>query len=337
MQTFQPSEILVAEAIDGVAAQQSVRRMARTLGFAREATDEIALVVAELASSIVKHAGRGAITFRPLQNGERAGIEVEAQDQGPGIADVQASIRDGYSTSGTLGCGLSTVNRLMDELEVSSAPGSGVHVVCRRWVGPANKTPTATLWDVGVVTRSKHSAPDNGDAFVIKQWNSELLVAVIDGLGHGEQAQKAALVAQQYVQDHYDQPLDQVFAGTSRACRATRGVVMALASFPSRTQLTLASLGNVEARAHCGRELISFHVQRGIVGTQSAPVSVQQFAWSPRAVLVLHTDGVRTQWQWDDFPGFEKEPAQMLASKFMRRLADDNDDATVLVVKNEMP
>jgi len=221
----------------------------------------------------------------------------------------------------------------MDQVDIQSRPGSGTHIACRRWIRENRSFEYEHLWDVGAYTRSRRLAAENGDAFVIKHWGSELLTGLIDGLGHGEEAQKAALAAQQYVQSHDSQPLDRVFAGAGRACKATRGVVMALARFKSPELLAFASLGNIEARAWTGAERLSFRAKRGILGAQETNVHVQELPWHPSWLLVLHSDGLRSRWQWDDFPGIEKEPAQNVASKLMRALATDTDDATVLAVK----
>jgi anti-sigma regulatory factor (Ser/Thr protein kinase) len=332
----QLTELLV-EPIDCAAAQQSVRGMALTLGFTDDASEELALVVAELASNLTKHGGRGGLAFRPLQIGGRTGIEVEAQDHGPRMWGIERTLADGFSASGLLDHGLGTVSRFMDEVDVSSAPGSRTQIVCRRWILPPHHTRIARVWDVGVVTRSRRSAVENGDAFVIKEWKGELLVGLIDGLGHGELAQNAALAAQQYVQTHYDQPLDKIFSGAGRACRATRRVVMALARFPSLTRMSFASVGNVEARASGGGARIPFAVHRGILGTAEIRVCVQDFQWQSEWMLVLHTDGLRTPWQWSDSPGLEQEPAQTVADRLMRKLVNDDDDATVLAVKSAKP
>jgi len=164
-----------------------------------------------------------------------------------------------------------------------------------------------------------------------------LLVGLIDGLGHGELAQRAALAAQQYVQTHYDQTLEKIFCGVGRACRATRGVVMTLARFASPDQLQLASIGNVEIRPWTASERIPLAVRRGILGTQESNVHVQTLKWNIEWVLVLHTDGLRTHWQWSDFPGIERESAHLVASKLMRKLATEQDDATILAVKRRSP
>src|SRR5438309_8015287 len=98
-------EFVIAEKADCVSAQQSARRMALAAGFPAEAAEEIVIAVAELSTNLIKHAGRGVLTLRPLA-GDRGGMEIEAEDHGPGILDVEKCFADGYSTTGSLGYGL---------------------------------------------------------------------------------------------------------------------------------------------------------------------------------------------------------------------------------------
>ncbi|HTU33741.1 MAG TPA: anti-sigma regulatory factor [Candidatus Acidoferrum sp.] len=333
-QIVKSQQFMVSDALASRAAQQCARRMALALGFTGTASEQVVLSVAELVSNLVKHAGTGTLTLLPLFDASRIGIEVETSDDGPGIADVEQSFADGYSTSGSLGYGLGTVNRLMDEVDVYSTPGAGTRIVCRRWVRDESiGLEAGHLWDVGVFTRPRGLAPDNGDAFVVKRSDSELLVGLIDGLGHGPLAQKAALAAQQYVLSHDAQPLDKIFFGVGRACKATRGVVMALARFTSSNALQFAALGNIEVRAWTGKQRLPFVFKRGFLGSIETTVHTQEFPWNSEWLLVMHSDGLRTHWQWSDFPGIETEPAQVAASRLMRALAEDNDDATVLAVR----
>ena len=333
----QPEEFRISDAVAGAAAQLCAQRMALALGFPEGASEELALAVAELASNLVKHAGSGTLRLRPLLGSSGTGLEVETADNGPGISDVEKSFADGYSTAGSLGYGLGTVNRLMDEVDIHSTPGSGTHLVCRRWIRESRDSERAQLWDVGVFTRPCRLSVENGDAFLIKHWNGELLTGLIDGLGHGEFAQRAAAAAQQYVQSHDTLPLDKIFWGAGRACRGTRGVVMALARFKSPAILQFASVGNIEVRVWCGAERAPFVLQRGFLGVEETNIHVQEFAWRPEWLLVLHSDGLRAHWQWSEFPGIQREPAQAVASKLMRALATDSDDATVLAVRGRTP
>src|SRR5580693_8361470 len=122
---------------DVVEAAGLARKMAVTMGFPAEHCAELHIVVSELATNLIRHASHGTITLSPLQEEERIGIQIESEDEGPGIADVEMAMTDGYSTADGLGIGLGTINRLMDDLEVSSGPLAGVRIVCRRWLRPA--------------------------------------------------------------------------------------------------------------------------------------------------------------------------------------------------------
>jgi len=265
-------------------------------------------------------------------------LEMVSHDSGPGIADVEQALADRFSTAGTRGTGLGAVNRLMDELDITSEHGRGTRVACRKWVRqhPSSIRPCPLAF--GVATRPRRHGEDNGDAFVVKQWAESALVGVIDGLGHGPFAHRAAQAARQYVESHFDLPLDQIFRGVGRACRATRGVVMALARFDwGQGRLAFASVGNIEARVFPGSELFPFAIRRGVIGLNAPNAMVTEHPWPPDHVLVLHSDGLRTHWTWKDFPGLAEQPAQALAQEFLRLLAKEEDDATVIVVRKVIP
>jgi anti-sigma regulatory factor (Ser/Thr protein kinase) len=340
LSSIAPLDFVVAELAASLPAQRCAQRMAVAIGFPDVASEEIALVVAELASNLIKHAKCGTVSIRPICEGDRIGIAIVACDEGPGISDPEQAFTDGFSTTGSLGYGLGTVNRLMDDVEIRSAKGLGTRVLCRRWIREQfeeSVSASPSRWDVSVFTRARGQAPENGDAFVVRQRNGHLLAGLIDGLGHGPLAQKAAIAAQHYVHAHDCQPLDKIFAGASRACRATRGVVMALARFPTRERIQFASIGNIEVRAWSGSERLPFTLKRGILGVQDTSARVQEFPWQTSWLLVLHTDGLRTHWQWADFPGIERQPAQVVAATLMRTLANHHDDATVMAIRDGRP
>src|SRR5256885_1372562 len=99
-------------------ATDAARECARLLGFQASDCEEIALVVSELASNAVKHAAGGSLELAPLQAAGRTGLRITCEDKGNGIEDAEKALTDGYSTAGSLGIGLGTVNRLMDDLEL---------------------------------------------------------------------------------------------------------------------------------------------------------------------------------------------------------------------------
>ncbi len=118
---------------DIVVARQQGRNLAGELGFSAVDATLVATAISELARNIVVYAKEGHITLRTIQAASRRGIEVVASDKGPGITDIRQALRDGFSTSGSLGLGLPGVRRLMDEFEVVSEPGQGTCVTVKKW------------------------------------------------------------------------------------------------------------------------------------------------------------------------------------------------------------
>lgn len=338
MQQHTPQVIQVVHASDVAVARRAAQALATAIGFAEQGSEEVALAVSELATNLVKHARGGSLTLTSLVDGERVGMQVTSQDRGPGIVDVEQALTDGFSTVGSLGYGLGAVNRIMDEFDITSRPGEGTHIVGRRWVRLTGLRALPHPLDCGAATKAHPLMTVNGDAFVLKQWSEGALVGVIDGLGHGQFAHRAAQAAWQYVESHFDQPLDMLFRGVGRACQATRGVVMALARFDVRpplavAQFTFASLGNIEARLCGSSQPANFMVRRGVIGLHAPRPVITEHHWEPGNVLILHSDGVATHWRWENFAHLARASATVIARQLLRTLARDNDDATVVVVK----
>jgi serine/threonine-protein kinase RsbT len=118
---------------DIVLARQKGRALAAELGFSSGDATLIATAISELARNIVSYARKGEIVLRMVNNVERRGLSIIASDKGPGIPDIRQALRDGFSTSGSLGMGLPGVRRLMDEFEITSQPGRGTIVAVKKW------------------------------------------------------------------------------------------------------------------------------------------------------------------------------------------------------------
>jgi serine/threonine-protein kinase RsbT len=109
-------------------------RYAQEAGFDEAPSRMIATAVSELVRNILKYAGSGQFRLRRVEGPGVRGVEVEVSDHGPGIADVDAAMRDHFSSSGTLGLGLPGVKRMMDEFSLESTPGEGTRVTARKWI-----------------------------------------------------------------------------------------------------------------------------------------------------------------------------------------------------------
>ena len=160
---------------------------------------------------------------------------METLDRGPGFSNIQRAPGDGWTTGHSLGYGMGAVNRFTDHLEINERDDPpGAHVLCRRRLRTAPSADVHIPLTFGAASRPKPGSSVNGDDFFIKTWGNEALAGVIDGLGHGQFAHRAANKALTYLRTHYDQPLEALFQGVGRECVATRGVVMALARFDAR-------------------------------------------------------------------------------------------------------
>ncbi|MGH9701353.1 MAG: anti-sigma regulatory factor [Candidatus Acidiferrales bacterium] len=118
---------------DIVVARQKGRALATELGFSAVDATFIATAISELARNILAYARKGEIALRAVQGTSRKGILITASDDGPGIPDIRQALRDGFSTSGSLGLGLPGVRRLMDDFEILSQPGKGTIVTVKKW------------------------------------------------------------------------------------------------------------------------------------------------------------------------------------------------------------
>ncbi len=118
---------------DLVTARAEGRALAQRLGFSRTDATLIATAISEVARNIVVHAGQGEVLLRGADEGHRCALVVVARDEGPGIPDVRAALRDGEGWGHGLGLGLPGARRLMDEFEVESVLDEGTTVTMIKW------------------------------------------------------------------------------------------------------------------------------------------------------------------------------------------------------------
>lgn len=123
----------ITNEVDVVLVRQKGRNLAAQFNFSAGDLALIATAISEIARNIIQYAGQGEVTLSAVAGPDRCGIVIIAQDEGPGIPDLQQAMQDGYSTGGGLGLGLPGAKRLMDEFEVRSAAGSGTTVIMKKW------------------------------------------------------------------------------------------------------------------------------------------------------------------------------------------------------------
>jgi serine/threonine-protein kinase RsbT len=118
----------VRDEIDITFAQSECIKMAQSIDFTPTDLAKISTLVQELATNILKYAGKGKMSFTQIEEKGKAGLLIEAIDRGPAIADIEKALTDRYSSGGTLGLGLPGVKRIADDLDIQSEPGKGTHI-----------------------------------------------------------------------------------------------------------------------------------------------------------------------------------------------------------------
>ncbi|MEH1898602.1 MAG: anti-sigma regulatory factor [Nostoc sp.] len=118
---------------DVVLVRQAVRQLGVEIGFGLVDQTKIVTAASELARNTLEYGGGGTVKLETLQEGRRRGLRLTFEDQGPGIADIELALKDGFTTGGGLGMGLGGAKRLANEFEIQSAVGEGTRITIVRW------------------------------------------------------------------------------------------------------------------------------------------------------------------------------------------------------------
>lgn len=120
---------------DVVRVRQAVRALAIRVGLSLVDQTKVVTAASELARNTIDYGGGGAVTMERVTNGPKSGVRLIFEDQGPGIPDIDLALKDGYTTGGGLGLGLSGAKRLSSDFSLDSKPGQGTRVTITRWKG----------------------------------------------------------------------------------------------------------------------------------------------------------------------------------------------------------
>jgi anti-sigma regulatory factor (Ser/Thr protein kinase) len=226
-----------------VRASQQGGALAAQLGFSATERTQVVTAISEVAGNLWLYAGRGSVELDAVDEPERVGITVIARDAGPGIADVEQALRDGYSTSGGMGLGLPGAMRLMDEFDLASEAGRGTTVTMTRWrpkAGAAAPERPSVEWT---------ASPTGEDVRVLfSRFPNGVLMAAVAGLGGGDQAKEAAATAAELLEGRPSESPVGLVQRCHEALRGTRGAALALASFSELDAwMTWLAIGRVEA------------------------------------------------------------------------------------------
>lgn len=314
------------------------RRLALTLAswldFDETRKGKVGIVVTEAAGNILKHAHHGQLILNPIEHRSVGGIEIIALDQGPGMGNLARCFSDGYSTTGTLGQGLGAISRMAQTCDVHSASGNGTAVLARMWAGSLPTSVIEPGLDVGVISLPKIGEENCGDSWAVDHQPGRSMLMMVDGSGHGWHAAEAAREAVRIFRQHAHRRPGAILEAAHGALRSTRGAAMAVLELDlDQHSIRYAGIGNISAVVvgAAGRTNLVSH--NGIVGHQARKFQEFVYPWQPDGVLIMHSDGLTTQWRLEDYLGLAGRDVSLIAGVLYRDHSRGRDDVSVLAAR----
>jgi len=318
--------------------KREIRLKAIAAKFSETDVGKIDIIVSELTSNLIKHAGSGELLYRVISGADNLPeFEILCIDKGPGISDTANAMRDGVSTKGTLGSGLGALQRLSTAFNIFSMRGWGtilyskVTTETRGWEPPK---PGFDL-DVNVLCVPKTLEEVCGDGYEIVHTPTSIKILFGDGLGHGVHAKNAMDVAEKFFRECEDEDPPTIIRGMHETVRRTRGLVATIAIMDKKSNTwRICGVGNISTRLYTGIEYRNYMAYNGTVGlnipksmnTTVIPVERNQH-------LVMCSDGIITRWNLSTYPSVFKYDTMILAGALFKDFSRGTDDASVLIAK----
>lgn len=322
--------------------RRDISKIAENIGFTEAETGRVSLVVTEMATNLLKHATTqgGELLVKPLcdENSQSCGIELLCLDNGPGMSDPQRMMEDGVSTFGSMGQGLGAIKRQSDFFDIYSKRGLGTIIlsrIYRKGQVPNLLTRTTHKFQIGAVMVPKPGEKESGDGWSLRLSHEGAYLVVLDGLGHGEYAYEASQSAVHAFQQQPKQTPSAMLRGIHAAIKKTRGAVGAIAHWNVESQsLYFCGIGNISGRifsAEGTKNLLSYNGTLGM--TVPTTLNDHHHHWAPGSMMVLHSDGLKTRWDFQKYPELIRHDPTLIAAVLYKDNTRTVDDTLVVVVR----
>lgn len=319
--------------------KKEIHALVAGTGFSENKTGNVDLVVAEMASNLIKHAGGGEILVRVSDDPKNEMVELISIDNGPGIADPQKMLGDGVSTVHTLGHGLGSMKRLSDFFDLYSLPGWGTIILSRIY---KSKVPAPSKTEQVVFRSLVVAKPGEqlcGDGAAIREKSNCFKIFLGDGLGHGADAHAAVQKAiQVFKEGPDDQPLAQI-RSIHGAVKKTRGLVGTAATyFYKEKKWHICGVGNIATRMQgtlSSKNCLSYN---GIIG-MNIPTSMKalELDHAHGQLLIMCSDGIKTRWDLQKYPGILRLDLSFIAAALYKDFGRKTDDMSLVVARVNSP
>ncbi|MEU3842515.1 ATP-binding SpoIIE family protein phosphatase [Streptomyces sp. NPDC028635] len=332
-------------------ARVAAEGAAALAGLDEPRTAAVSLVATELATNLLKHAGGGLLLIDVVAppalpgGAEEAGVvQIAAVDHGPGIADVAEALRDGFSTTRSLGAGLGTCRRIADDFGLHTVRGRGTVALARIGpVVPAHVRRQVAGARAGGVVVPFEGADFSGDAWAWARSGDRLTLMLADGLGHGPEASRASAAAVRELHRSAHLPPPELLRRLHTELAGTRGAAVALAQLETdANRLRFAGVGNIGARLLEGDTWRALLSRPGIVGVHRPTTLTETLLpWSADRLLILHSDGLPSRWVPPSDPELLAADPAVLAAVTVRDASSSaspvRDDTAVAVLAPNPP
>jgi anti-sigma regulatory factor (Ser/Thr protein kinase) len=311
-------------------ARRTAQKLAEQHGFDATDAGRVALVATELASNILKHAASGELHLRVLPRASGAAIEMLAIDRANGF-DLEACLADGFSTGGTQGIGLGAVSRQTEVFDVY-ADNRGAVLLARLFP----RGDKAADQRFGVSQHSLRNDPACGDVWHLAFDGPRISALVIDGLGHGEDAERAARAGEKtFALAPFTSPV-MLLEDIHRDMIGTRGGALAIAHYDGDADaLKFVGIGNIGACLIAPGKSRGLASHPGIVGGQYRKAQPFDYAQVNGQLLIMYSDGLQSRWNLQDYPGLVHRHPAVIAAILHRDFCRGRDDVTVVVIALE--
>ena len=283
---------------------------------------QISIVISELGTNIVKHAGQGEMICICSE----FSIDILALDKGPGLTDTR-SFEDGFSSQGTAGNGLGAIKRLATHFDYFTAVGKGT-IIHASFETKTNESPY-TCAGFSIALKGEEVSGDN---WTSSQDGTKIMVA--DGLGHGLLAHTASKAAvDEFENSKHSDPLFDIQLLHGRL-RSTRGAAVAVAYLdPKKNVVDYTGLGNISGSIvgrKINKKMISYN---GTAGVEMRKIQTLSYPWESDCALIMHSDGLSANWSLEAYPGILIRHPLVIAAVLYRDFYRGKDDVTVVVMK----
>jgi anti-sigma regulatory factor (Ser/Thr protein kinase) len=326
--------VTIQEQTDVAEARRRGSERAARLGFDSVTIGRVAIAVTEAATNLLKHAGGGDILIGPAAGrDDHTGLQLIVLDRGSGIPNVAASLRDGFSTSGTPGTGLGAISRSSSTFDLYTQSGRGTVIAVTIYPEGGQSL------GIGGLSVPMPGETECGDGWAVWSAGELTSILMVDGLGHGAQAAAAAEIALVTFRKHAERSAGDVMTWVHQALRSTRGAAVAVAELDHRqNSLRFCGIGNIAATviASTGetQHLVSLS---GIAGHVMRRVQPFSYTWGRGSLLVMHSDGVGSHWSVSSLNGLASRRPDVIAGVLFRDHRRGHDDASVVVARNGDP